>query len=62
MKKQTIADVIESDSFQKAIRDAIECGEHRDWVYDGENEYGIDTFDSQEALEEVIKVIKKHFT
>jgi hypothetical protein len=60
MKRQSISDVIKSDLFQKAIRDAIECGEHRDWVYDGENEYAIDTFDSREALEEVIKVIKKH--
>lgn len=56
-----IADVIGSASFQKAIKDAIEYGKGTDWGYDGEDEFTFDTFDSDESLQEVIKVLKQHF-
>lgn len=60
-KALNIADVIGSASFQKAIKDAIEYGKGKDWVYDGEDEYSFDTFDSGESLQEVIRVLKEHF-
>ena len=56
-----IADVIGSALFQKAIKDAIEYGKGIDWGYDGEDEYAFDTFDSDESLQEVIRVLKEHF-
>lgn len=56
-----IADVIGSDSFQKAIKDAIEYGKGIDYGYDGEDEFAYDTFDSDESLQEVIRVLKEHF-
>jgi hypothetical protein len=56
-----IADVIGSASFQKAIKDAIEYGKGTDWGYDGEDEFCYDTFDSDESLQEVIRVLKEHF-
>ncbi len=56
-----IADVIGSASFQKAIKEAIEYGKGIDWGYDGEDEFAFDTFDSDESLQEVIRVLKEHF-
>ena len=56
-----IADVIGSASFQKAIKEAIEYGKGIDYGYDGEDEFAFDTFDSDESLQEVIRVLKKHF-
>ena len=64
MKNETknIADVIESASFQKAIKDAIEYGKGLDYGYNGEDEFAYDTFDSDESLQEVIRVLKENFT
>jgi hypothetical protein len=45
-------------SFQNNIRAAIERGKGTDWASDGEETITFDTFDSYEALQEVIKVIK----
>lgn len=56
-----IADVIRSASFQKSIKDAIEYGKGVDYGYDGKDEFAYDTFDSDESLQEVIRVLKKHF-
>jgi hypothetical protein len=61
LKLLGIADVIGSASFQKAIKDAIEYGKGTDWGYDGEDEFTFDTFDSDESLQEVIRVLKEHF-
>lgn len=55
-----IADVIGSASFQKDIKDAIEYGKGTDWGYNGEDEFAFDTFDSDESLQEVIRVLKRH--
>ena len=56
-----IADVIGSASLQKAIKDAIEYGKGTDYGYDGEDEFAYDTFDSDESLQEVIRVLKEYF-
>ena len=56
-----IHDVIESASFQKAIKDAIEYGKGTDYGYNGEDEFCFDTFNSDLSMQEVIKVLKEHF-
>ena len=60
-EKLHISDVIGSASFQKAIKKAIEYGKGIDFGFDGENEVVYDTFDSDESLQEVIKVLKEYF-
>lgn len=58
-EKLKIADVIKSTTFKKAIKDAIEYGKGTDWGFNGEDEYEFDTFDSDQSLHEVIRVLKE---
>jgi len=60
MKTQIVANIINSDLFQKAIKNAIEHGKGVDYGYDGEDECAFDTFDSDKSFQEVIEVLKHH--
>ena len=54
----------QSEFFKKAILEAIESGKGTDWGYDEDsgNEYSFDTFNSECALEEVIRVIEENIS
>lgn len=55
--------IIESDSFIKELKEAIISGKGTDYYWDDDdNEIEYDTFHINFALEEIIKVIEKHFT
>jgi len=58
----TMANIIESDSFKHEILEAIERGKGEDWVYDGEDEHCVETFDPDDSLSEVIMVLKKYLS
>jgi hypothetical protein len=59
-KPCTIDSVIASDDFLKKLKEAIEYGKGTDWGYYGEDEYEFDTFNSEESLAEVVKLLKSH--
>lgn len=60
--KTDLEQIIESEDFQKAIKEAIEYGKGTDWGFDGEDEFAYDTFDSDESLKEVTRVLKEKLT
>lgn len=60
VENRGLADVITSASFRKVLQEAIESGEGYDYCWNGEDEYPVNTFDSDESLCEVLEVIRKH--
>ena len=59
-EKPSVTEVIENKEFQEALKKAIECGKDTDWGFNGEDEFTYDIFNSEEALQEVIKVLKNY--
>jgi hypothetical protein len=57
-QQSEIAAIISSASFKKLIEEAIESGNGRDWVDNGEYEYEIPTFDVDIATAKFIEVIQ----
>ena len=56
-----IDSVIASADFLKKLKDAIEYGKETDYTYDAENnQYEIETFNSDSAVDEVLELLKSH--
>jgi hypothetical protein len=58
--ENNISDIIKSESFQIAIKKAIEEGAGVDYYYDGEDENRYETFDPNKSLESVIRVLNEY--
>lgn len=57
----TIQNVIASADFLKKLKDAIEYGKEIDYTYDDENnQYDIETFNSDSAVNKVLELLKSH--
>jgi Tfp pilus assembly pilus retraction ATPase PilT len=48
-----------TDELKEKIKDAIESGKDVDYGYNGEDEYRIDIFETETALNAVIRVLKE---
>ena len=46
--------------FVSELKFALKCGVHSDYVFDGEDEHIVETFDEDQAIIEVIKLLKKY--
>lgn len=51
----------EYEKLKAAIKEAIESGKETNWVYNGEDEVGIDVYNVDEALKNVMAVIDNTF-
>lgn len=59
--KQPILELLETDNFKKELLTAINYGVDVDYGYDGEDEFKIETFNSDDALSSVLELLKKYF-
>jgi len=59
MKTSEINRILSSDSFKEELKLAIEKGNDTDYVFDGENEQGVEVFYEHIAVDAVIKLLKE---
>jgi hypothetical protein len=54
-------ELIESELFNKELREAVDSGVSEYWFFDGKNEYPEKTFNSETSCLYVLEFIKKFF-
>lgn len=45
--------------FLAELKSAVEYGKDVDYAFDGEDEYAVETFNADEAVDEVVKLLKR---
>lgn len=59
--KSLLNGVMQSSVFKEKLLEAIECGEDTDYLWNGEDEMRVDSFDSQVALDKVLELLTSYF-
>jgi len=57
----SLSKVIRSKDFQNRLKAAIEAGVESDWMWDGSEEYRVDTFNPDDAARHVTNLLREYF-